>query len=418
MPVLGGTMKIGIGYCNGADALSSGEKVAREAMAKARIEKPALVFAFCSGQLDHDQFFRGLQCALGDRVPIIGGSAVGIITREHLSYDGFSAGVAVIESKYLRVEISAVDNLKEDAKSTGRKLISKFSGNVQAELLLIFYDSIKFPPTQKTPPAINPSSKLLRGIEQEMVLNIPVLGAGLVGDYLFSPTKQFCGSHVASQALVGVMLGGDFNCYHRIMHGCTPLDGVYHTITKIDADIIHEINDKPAAKLIDELYGNQGWRKEHPVRLLTLGINHGERFEDPRETHYVNRLITGVMPDGKSIGIFEPDFEPGTEIQFMLRDSGKMMESARKNSEELMREIQNDGKKPHFGFYIDCAGRTAGFSHTETEEAAEIQEVFHRYDTPLFGFYSGVEIAPLLHESRGLDWTGVLIVFAGEIRDA
>jgi len=38
--------------------------------------------------------------------------------------------------------------------------------------------------------------------------------------------------------------------------------------------------------------------------------------------------------------------------------------------------------------------------------------VFNRYDTPLFGFYSGVEVAPLLGKSRGLDWTGVLLVFA------
>jgi len=30
----------------------------------------------------------------------------------------------------------------------------------------------------------------------------------------------------------------------------------------------------------------------------------------------------------------------------------------------------------------------------------------------LLGFYSGVEVAPLLGKSRGLDWTGVLLVFA------
>ena len=34
------------------------------------------------------------------------------------------------------------------------------------------------------------------------------------------------------------------------------------------------------------------------------------------------------------------------------------------------------------------------------------------YKTPLLGFYSGVEIAPFLQKSRGLDWTGVLLVLA------
>jgi hypothetical protein len=47
-----------------------------------------------------------------------------------------------------------------------------------------------------------------------------------------------------------------------------------------------------------------------------------------------------------------------------------------------------------------------------TEEAQEVQTVLNQYKTPLLGFYSGVEIAPLLQKSRGLDWTGVLLVFA------
>ena len=64
------------------------------------------------------------------------------------------------------------------------------------------------------------------------------------------------------------------------------------------------------------------------------------------------------------------------------------------------------------GLYIDCAGRSAKTSETLTEEASEVQNIFNRYNAPLFGFYSGVEVAPLLGKSRGLDWTGVLLVLA------
>jgi hypothetical protein len=49
-----------------------------------------------------------------------------------------------------------------------------------------------------------------------------------------------------------------------------------------------------------------------------------------------------------------------------------------------------------------------------TEEAAEVQQAFSRHGCPLFGFYSGVEVAPFLNKSRGLDWTGVLVVIAEE----
>ena len=96
----------------------------------------------------------------------------------------------------------------------------------------------------------------------------------------------------------------------------------------------------------------------------------------------------------------------------MLRDTREMIESAKTNSAAIMEQIEDDGRKAVFGLYIDCAGRTANYSNTTIEEASEVQKVFNRYDTPLLGFYSGVEIAPLIGKSRGLDWTGVLMVLA------
>ncbi len=77
-----------------------------------------------------------------------------------------------------------------------------------------------------------------------------------------------------------------------------------------------------------------------------------------------------------------------------------------------MKKINSDGKTPIFGLYIDCAGRAAEHSNTETEEAAEIQQVMNRHNTPLLGIYSGVEVAPILGKNRGLDWTGVLMLLA------
>jgi len=407
-------MSVGIGYCNRKDAFVSGKTVAEIALEKGNINRPDIVFAFCSGQLDHDEFFGGLQSVLGNEVPITGGSAVGIITNDAVSYEGYPSGAAAVQSDTLRYSVAAVGDLDKGEEPAGRKLAAALSNKRDAKLLLVFYDSIKTPATDDIPPTLNASSPLIEGIEQELRSNTPIIGAGLIGDYALTSTKQFCGSYVDTQGVVGVMLEGDFKPYFRIMHGCTPLDGVHHTITKMEGSIIYELDGKPIVEMIDDLYGNQDWRHQHPVDLLTIGRYLGERFEEPQEAHYTNRLITGVLPNGEGVGIFEPDFDPGTEIQFMLRDTAKMIESANKNSAELMEQIKADGAKPLFGMYIDCAGRAATYLHTTIEEAAEVQEVFNHYNTPLLGFYSGVEIAPLLEKSRGLDWTGVLLVLAEE----
>ena len=145
---------------------------------------------------------------------------------------------------------------------------------------------------------------------------------------------------------------------------------------------------------------------------MRVGIGYWEIMNLPLQNNFVNRLISGVLPDGKGIVLFEPDLKEGTNILFMLRYNKMMIASARKNSSELLTEIIANGETPVFGLYIDCAGRAAKMSDAITEEASEVQNVFNQHDTALFGFYSGVEVAPLLGKSRGLDWTGVLLFLA------
>jgi len=403
-------MKTGIGYYNSRDAFNSGRTAATKAMHSGNINKPGLVIAFCSGRLDHYEFLKGIRKITGD-TPVIGGSTIGIITNNDLSYKDYPSGVAIFESDDIKWDINTAGNMDRNEKQAGSGMAEKFPVVQDEKLLLMFYDSIKVPASPGSPPVMNASPLLMEGIESALMAEVPVIGAGLIGDYEFSRTKQFCGRDVSEQSVVGALFSGPVNVYHRIMHGCSPLDGNYRTITKMEGSIIYELDGRPVVETIDELYGNRNWREQHPLNLLTIGVNYGEKFRY-NEDQFVNRLITGILPDGTGIGIFEPDLEQGTEVQFMLRDGNMMIESARSNSESLMKEITGEGKVPVFGLYIDCAGRAAEQSNTETEEAAEVQRVMNRYKTPLLGFYSGVEISPVLGKSRGLDWTGVLMILA------
>jgi small ligand-binding sensory domain FIST len=116
--------------------------------------------------------------------------------------------------------------------------------------------------------------------------------------------------------------------------------------------------------------------------------------------------------------MFEADLEEGREIQFLSRDNRMMLDSVRTNVPKLVSSIRNQGQQPLFALYISCGGRTAEQSVTEAEEGIIVQQHLAREDIPLLGFYTGVEIAPLHGRSRGLDWTGVLVVLAGRAADA
>lgn len=403
-------MKVGIGYSNEKDGVSSGRKVAEDAINNGGIKKSAFVIAFCSGQLEPGEFFKGLQTTIGSGVPIIGGSAIGIITNNSLSYEGFPAGAAIIESENFTCNVDAVGHLDKNEKLAGQKLAEKLSNDTDGNLLLIFYDSIKIPPTENNPPVMNASPGLIEGIEKSLKGKVPIIGGGVVGDFEFSPTKQFCGSYVDSQRVVGALLGGDFRPRFRIMHGCIPKDGIYHTVTKVEGPVVYELDGKPIVEIIDAQYGNSDWRTQFPVKRLTIGVNHGDKFGEFDEKYFVNRLVSGALSNGKGVLLFEPDLTKGDEILFMLRNNEMIIESVRKNTLELLDEIIANGERPALGLYIDCAGRASKISDTLTEEAAEVQRICNQYDVPLLGFYSGVEIAPLLGKSRGLDWTGVLLI--------
>ena len=408
-------MKVATGYCNNSDAMKSGKVVAEQILESGGPEQPDLIMAFCSGNLIHEEYYDGLRSIFGSSTPIIGGSAIGIITNNFISYTDHPAGAVALQSESLQCFVGSANRLDTDTRQAGQRLVKQLKSRSDDRLLLFFYDSIRKPALAKAPPVLNTSSKLINGIEEALTSTLPIIGAGLVGDFsLVNSTRQFCGSTVEHQSVVGVVFSGDFAVYYCIMHGCTPLDGIYHRVTNSDGAFIFELNGEPIVPMIDDLYGSRDWQMKKPVDLLTIGINCGNKYDDPIEGRYVNRLISGILPDGSGICLFEPDIKEGMEVQFMLRDTQRMIESARFNANKLMSQIQADGREAQLGFYIDCAGRAADYSKTDVEEASEVQKIFNQHKCPLFGFYSGVEVAPLMERSRGLDWTGVLVVFANK----
>lgn len=407
-------MKVSIGFSLAKDTKASVSEITNQIRATSvKTDKYDVLLAFCNSGIDYTSFYTQLRNEFA-KTPIIGGGVIGLITNHQYEYINPVAGAMLIQGNDYTCRYGSVDDFNQNEIESGEKLISKIGVEKKDKALMIFFESAAMEAADDHPPVLNHSTLLCDGIYQKMPETTLLTGAGLVGDMNFGKSYQFCGDAICKDSALGLMFGGPVKAFSRVFHGCTPLDGVYHIITKVTNGIIEELDGESIVRIIDELFQDKNWRKENPLKLLTLGVNKGDKFSEFMETNYVNRLIVGISPDEKGIIPIEPYFHEGDEIQFMLRDNNRMVETAGQGAQALIDKITFENKKPHFAFYINCAGRAANYCDSLNEEAVEVQNVLNKYDIPLLGIYSGVEIAPYNNRSIGLDWTGVLFVLTEE----
>ena len=402
--------KIGIGIFEGHDAKSAGKEAAYLALKELHAGQNAgWAMVFAGGRHAPDEVLSGLRSQLGD-LDIIGGSAVGGITHNFANYSGYECVVALFPASIAKPHFLVATDLDKGEEEAGRRLGAQLNEAASEDSdVFLFYDTVRTSP----PPVLNTASRLVEGIYNglgDKQLNIT--GAGLVGDFQLSGSYVFDGRHYAKQAAAAVVLPSELSAHTTIMHGCIPISS-FMEITRVDGPIIYEIDHRPALDVLNEIFGEQQGCAlvDNLSLIMTLGEKHGDPMAPYSESVYVNRLIVHTNPDDGSVILFEADFKQGAKIQIMTRDNTLMLESVRKRSTELLQSINSS--IPVGGFYINCAGRCSAFTGTDVEDAKILQKQWNG-NVPLFGFYSGVELAPLMGRTRPLDWTGVLTLFTVE----
>ena len=213
---------------------------------------------------------------------------------------------------------------------------------------------------------MNIATYLVEGMSETIGAWPAAAGMGMIGNIQFNPTFQFFDDEIHQQtAMALVMHGRNCRLDTTIMHGCRPASG-YHTVTRADRNVVLELDGHPALDAIARILGpdsDRNW-EDYPL-FVTLGVNKGDKFGDYNEEDYANRLCMAIDKVRGGLVMFEPDLEPGTEIQLMRRaiDFEYIDARARRLYDGL------GGRTPFLGIYIDCMGR-AGSSVAPTARRA------------------------------------------------
>ncbi|MDR1621225.1 MAG: FIST C-terminal domain-containing protein [Synergistaceae bacterium] len=402
-------MRVGVGYSDNPDSTAAGVQAAVGAVAQAGREDPCdMVLLFATARHDARALRDAVLSVVG-HVPVVGGGAVGTITNDRFGYAGDQIAAACVWLEGVRCELLVEDGLLESEEETGKRLGKRLAerGTTRESPVMLFYDAI-----DRTGGGVRMimATWLLAGLEQGLGFLPDLTGAGMQGDYICTPTPQWTGEDISEHRAMALAFSGDIRIDNVIMHGCRPATR-YYTVTKADRQVILEINGQPALQFIDELLNGAIPPEGYPFFLI-LGVNRGGKWGEYDENNYASRLCLAIDKERGGIVMFEPDMVEGTEFQIMYRsfDLGYM----KPKIESLFQGLGD--REPVFAFYIDCAGRAAGYGGVDMEDAVVLQNTVAGR-VPLLGIYTGVEIAsigvpPHGGRPRGLDWTGVFCLFS------
>lgn len=401
------TTQCAVAYSILQDSFSAGAEMAEIALKKEKFKSCDFAFIFASGEHNQNNILEGVKSVLGDDTCFIGGTSSGVITNDYIGYEGYHAGILIISSNEIEFDILTEKGLEGGENQVGKSIGKRLKSLLMKPNpnLLLLYDMVRSIP--KNGIIYYKSAPILRGIEAVLGNWPRTAGVGLATFSGIKKTQLWSHNETLRDGVMGLVMSGRLQMDTIIMHGCKPASD-YHTITKMEDNIVYELDGQPPFKLIEKYLGPPDeidWKAA--AYFITLGVNRGKKYEPFQEGNYVNRMVMHIDEKTGALTLLEDDLQVGDAFQFMRRSIETDMVADR--TRELLNSI--NGRKPLFAFYISCLGRIKKNFGTDKEEASEVQEVLgNRF--PLLGIYSGTEIASINGKIMPLDWTGVLCLFS------
>lgn len=404
-------MRVGIGYSDNPDSALAGKQAAQIAIEKAGREGSCdVVLLFSTARHDQRVLREAVSAETKNYDRIYGSGTVGVITNDQFGYAGDQVGVACIWLDGAEWNVVDDDGLLGSEEEAGYRIGQKLAeqGVEPDSPVMMFYDAVDY---SRGGLRLIMATWLLAGLEKGLGFLPELVGAGMQGDHICSPTEQYVGGRMGDHNVMAMTFSDDIQIDSTIIHGCVPAS-TYYTVTKAEGPVILEINNEPAIPFIDKILDSAISPDQYPFFLL-FGINQGGRWAKYDEDNYASRLCLSIDKERNGIVMFEADMVEGTEFQLMFRSLD--LDYMKPKVEEVFEKAGD--REPVFAMYIDCAGRCAGYGGTDLEDAVVLQEIVGDR-VPLLGLYTGVEIAPVKGRSRGLDWTGVFFLFSRGKKEA
>jgi small ligand-binding sensory domain FIST len=235
---------------------------------------------------------------------------------------------------------------------------------------------------------------------------LPVMGGLASGDFAEQRTQVYLNGDVFEEGGVAISVGGAVKLAGVISQGCTPI-GETWTLTRVEDNVIHEIGNRPAYKVLEETF-NQLTPAEQKIARnnLFVGLVVNEYLEDFHRGDFLirNLLVADPRSGSIAVGAFP---RAGQTMQFQRRSAAAAMEDM---DELLGRAVKQCADVQVYGGCLcSCNGRGQGLFGRPNHDAKCVQDQFGPIG--VVGFFCNGEIGPIGEKNFLHGFTASLALF-------
>jgi small ligand-binding sensory domain FIST len=235
---------------------------------------------------------------------------------------------------------------------------------------------------------------------------LPVLGGLATGDFSDQTTQVYLNGDVFEEGGVAISCGGAVKLMGVTSQGCTPI-GETWTLTRVEQNVIHQIGNRPAYKVLEETFNQLTPDEQKKARgNLFIGLVMNEYLEDFHRGDFLIRNLLEADPRSGSISVGALPRQ-GQTIQFQRRSA----DAATEDMEALLSRAHEElaGKTIYGGCLCSCNGRGRNLFQRPNHDAQMVQERLGPLG--LAGFFCNGEIGPVGQKNFLHGYTASLALF-------
>lgn len=309
-------------------------------------------------------------------VPIVGATTGGAgFTEKGIALDGIVG--AFIGGENLNIQIAQITDLKSNLENNIAEALKQIQpASTSGHSLFVLADAMACD-----------GEKLSQTLAAQVPIHWRIFG-GFAGDgWAFSKTKVIYNQEVFSDGGVLVYINDGSVPSIGVRHGFLGIDDQTDLrITKIEGNILQEIEGRPALQVYKEILSAQGLLQEgsdivpllasYPIGIKTLS-NEQWKIRSPLGIDGDSLVLAGSIP-------------PTNFIRVMVGQENNLLSAAKEVIQQAKTGLK--GNKPNAQIMIDCAVRQ---QILKTDYMEQVKSFRISPNSPMLGFSSYGEFARL-----------------------